>query len=564
MLTRDWINHKASVMNKADKSFKQSIDAPVVDIVEYVNGLERFLTTSSCSGRIMLINEADPEKRKNGAQFIFVSHDYVSPDSATELLSKCQVLTGNVFLKLEPLIVHIECDTLELSVHLLHLMKRESVFKHSSIVSAANQKFVVSIKAMSKLEIPVMYSDDILTDEKQLRRYLEIANERMKENFDAIARLRSVVKAGAFESLTGGLSEPILPLNYADMVPALEPSHNVSTERDEIQPERNCALPAHIGRLDHSAKFIHCLSGTRVGIIPDSNGRPVIDEAVLIFALDPKLTLIQTKSSLWILVQSTKKDGGLAFCWKRLDSDSAGGARIRCFVSSEGVITVDLNSVELNLVWTSQEKHEKVHVPTFERYGSIVKIPLQLSARQAELYREAMRAEAVVFASSPFATVTVLTSKLETLSTTYREAGVSYHVDFSCDTFSTQLVSERKRLSALVQQDESIAEIAHGVDCLGLALASSCQKITIACADPRRRASLSKSKDLNALSNLQLVADLGKDESFDRLIVSDVAVDEAEVSGLAKRFLKPGGALHVLRRRSKGKGYYIHDSVVCF
>lgn len=559
MADLDWINHKASVLNKSDKSFKQSIDAPVVDIVDHVNGLDRFLTTSSCSGRIMFINEADPGKRKNGAQFIFVSHDYVRADDADSLLVTCSSLSGNVFLKLEPLIVHIECDTLNLAVDLLHLLKKENEFKHTSIVSAANRKFIVSIKAMAKLEIPVVYGGVVMTDAMQLKRYLEIANERMKENFDAIEKLRVMVKSGLFNKLHEPVKVPAVVQSKVDMDPFLESIVSISPKTDEVISQE---LPATLS-LDDSAKCIILPDGTRVGIVPDGGDRPEISDILASYMISPTLTLLVGDRSVWILLQSEKRNGSKQFNWKRVrvtDDLSRVGLKV-LHSQSEDEVYFSINERSFRLAWTIKPVAPKIKVPSFERYGSIVKLTSLLDESVAMQYCESMKADAVVCSPDPFRNVTVLAARRNQLVTTHREAGVSYRIDFSCDTFSSQLVSERARLVDIVASSETVLEIASGVDCVGLAVAKTGCAVTIACSLDPRRALIQESANLNSFRNVQVTSSLdsASHSGVDRLIVSDPMTGEKEIMAAAKRLLKASGRLHVLRRRSGKEGFSMQE-----
>lgn len=47
---------KAQCLSKADLSRKGSVDEDVAEIVQLLNGQEQFFTTSSCSGRIILLD----------------------------------------------------------------------------------------------------------------------------------------------------------------------------------------------------------------------------------------------------------------------------------------------------------------------------------------------------------------------------------------------------------------------------------------------------------------------------------------------------------------------------
>ena len=48
---------KARVLSKVDLSRKGSVDEPIAELVSYINALEDFYTTSSCSGRLAVLQE---------------------------------------------------------------------------------------------------------------------------------------------------------------------------------------------------------------------------------------------------------------------------------------------------------------------------------------------------------------------------------------------------------------------------------------------------------------------------------------------------------------------------
>ena len=51
-------SEKARVLSKVDLSRKGSVDEPVAELVGYINSLDQFYTTSSCSGRAAVLQEA--------------------------------------------------------------------------------------------------------------------------------------------------------------------------------------------------------------------------------------------------------------------------------------------------------------------------------------------------------------------------------------------------------------------------------------------------------------------------------------------------------------------------
>ena len=50
-------SEKARVLSKVDLSRKGSVDEPCSGLVSYINSLEQFYTTSSCSGRLAILQE---------------------------------------------------------------------------------------------------------------------------------------------------------------------------------------------------------------------------------------------------------------------------------------------------------------------------------------------------------------------------------------------------------------------------------------------------------------------------------------------------------------------------
>ena len=53
----DFGPEKTRALSKVDLSRKGSVDEPIADLVDYLNSLEDFYTTSSCSGRLCVLQE---------------------------------------------------------------------------------------------------------------------------------------------------------------------------------------------------------------------------------------------------------------------------------------------------------------------------------------------------------------------------------------------------------------------------------------------------------------------------------------------------------------------------
>ena len=445
----NWERHKRNVLDKDDKSFKGSIDAPVQDLVSIINESSDFLTTSTCSGRIMLINETSKEKRKNESGFLFVSHDYVQEDEFHKIQDCLQDVSGNVFFKLEPLIVHVQCRSLNHATWLLHLMKARDQFKHSCIVSALNEKWIVSIKGMVKLEIPLVFDDVRIVDDTLLSKYIQIANTRMVENFDAIDALTRFFREG---HLLHPLADPAPQIDYRSMRPLVvsgKPTTSTLWSPSLLKiSERDFSL-------ELSGRFLTDLAtNQRIGAKPDSDGsRPSLTQYSSFRTLKDCL-VVEADGTIWVLCWSLRKPNLLDFFWLRAQSDSP-----------------DLLSIQ-DIQWVPVETPTITQFSgSYERYGKILVV-----SQKPDIHQDAWKAlckskecTAVLFrAVQSNGPLEVLFSSDENLTTEFRNNGVRYRIDFA--KFSFRPTGARERLVAEISDNESLVEICDSPNCFGIHL----------------------------------------------------------------------------------------------
>lgn len=88
------------------------MDEDVVEIVQLLNGREQFFTTSSCAGRIILLEQGmdSLEVQKQNCCWLLVSHKPCVKDDVIVALKKAN---GDAILKFEPLVLHVQCRQLQ-------------------------------------------------------------------------------------------------------------------------------------------------------------------------------------------------------------------------------------------------------------------------------------------------------------------------------------------------------------------------------------------------------------------------------------------------------------------
>jgi len=182
---KEFALHKKNALLRMDHSKKGSIDDRIKPLIELINSIPELYTTSSCSGRIMLIERRG--ERKDQAEWLFVSHDPVNPEDVLQALKKRG--TGSVWLKQENLIIHLAARSIDLANSLV-VLGNSSGFKRSGIISAG-QRIMVSIESPEGINSLVASKEEILMSEEGLRRLCSEANKRMETNFSRMARLYS-------------------------------------------------------------------------------------------------------------------------------------------------------------------------------------------------------------------------------------------------------------------------------------------------------------------------------------------------------------------------------------
>ncbi len=212
---------KNSVLSKMDKSSKGDWDEKIISLCEKINNKENYYTTSSCSGRVVLL--MDKDKKREGL-FLKVWHDLIEYEDLKEILDEVisstrpplkfpaykisqinkKLLIKNlddgragrgatnrlIKFKQEPPIFHVACRTIEDAFKILS-KARLAGFKRSGIISGGN-RFVVEIIGTEKLEFPIVGNRRLLADSEFLKLVVKKSNENLKKGWGKINELEKI------------------------------------------------------------------------------------------------------------------------------------------------------------------------------------------------------------------------------------------------------------------------------------------------------------------------------------------------------------------------------------
>ncbi|OWK05186.1 TYW3, partial [Cervus elaphus hippelaphus] len=140
-LSAEFKRWKAQCLSKVDLSRKGSVDEDVLEIVQLLNGQEQFFTTSSCAGRIILLDGSinGSEVQKQNCSWLLVTHKACVKDDVVVALRRAN---GDAILKFEPLVLHVQCRQLQ-DARILHSVAIDSGFRNSGITVGKRGKIML-------------------------------------------------------------------------------------------------------------------------------------------------------------------------------------------------------------------------------------------------------------------------------------------------------------------------------------------------------------------------------------------------------------------------------------
>uniref|UniRef100_A0A8C0P3M1 tRNA wybutosine-synthesizing protein 3 homolog n=2 Tax=Canis lupus familiaris TaxID=9615 RepID=A0A8C0P3M1_CANLF len=144
---------KAQCLGRADLSRKGSVDEGAAGLVQLLNGREQYFTTSSCAGRIVLLDGGINgfEVQKQNCCWLLVTHKPCVKDD-------------------------------------VHSVAIDSGFRNSGITVGKRGKTMLAVRSTHGLEVPLSHKGKLMVTEEYIDFLLKIANQKMEENKKRIER----------------------------------------------------------------------------------------------------------------------------------------------------------------------------------------------------------------------------------------------------------------------------------------------------------------------------------------------------------------------------------------
>lgn len=165
---------KKTIMGKIDKSREGQIDKGIRNLVNKLNQSGNYYTTSSCSGRIVILARAN---KKQETDWLLKSHDKLNYNQVKKALK--QLPKSPVWFRFEPLILHVASRSIE-DAQILVNKAREIGFKRTGIQSI--KRNIVEIASTEFIDTIIADKGKLLVDDSYLKILIKEANKKLDAN----------------------------------------------------------------------------------------------------------------------------------------------------------------------------------------------------------------------------------------------------------------------------------------------------------------------------------------------------------------------------------------------
>lgn len=166
---------------------EKDVDEDIIPLLDLINSKDDFVTLSSCSGRIAVIDIPEFGDKIN-SEFLGKWHDEVYVDDIIKAAKKGKKTT---WLITYPPIIHVACSNLASAERLMN-MANNAGFRRSGLISL--KKFVVEISSLERLELPIAISGEMILDDKVIKIMVNFANKKLLRGKEKLDKLKELIK----------------------------------------------------------------------------------------------------------------------------------------------------------------------------------------------------------------------------------------------------------------------------------------------------------------------------------------------------------------------------------
>jgi len=170
---RDFLENKKQTLQKLEVAKKQGlVDTGIIPILDLINSFDDYYTSSSCYGRIVLLEIPEIGDKKT-AKWLGKWHRKIETDEIINAFKKAN--KGLIWILAQSPIIHVLAKNLE-SADKLVKIAIGCGFKNSAFKSA-DKNIVVEVTSTERLDSPVGKDGKLFCNDEYLSLLVDIAND---------------------------------------------------------------------------------------------------------------------------------------------------------------------------------------------------------------------------------------------------------------------------------------------------------------------------------------------------------------------------------------------------
>jgi tRNA wybutosine-synthesizing protein 3 len=187
---KNFIENKKNALKKLKKAFdEKKVDEGIIPIIKIINKSENYYTSSSCFGRIVLLEIPEIGDKKE-AQFLGKWHRKIR---VNELISSIKKATnGQIWILTQSPIIHIGAKT-NIAAEKILKTAISCGFKNSGIKSIG-KKIIVEICSTERLDSPIGIDGVIFCEKDHLSLLTNISNNIIEKSTLKLLKLKDKLK----------------------------------------------------------------------------------------------------------------------------------------------------------------------------------------------------------------------------------------------------------------------------------------------------------------------------------------------------------------------------------
>ncbi|MFH1789282.1 MAG: hypothetical protein ABH834_07870 [Candidatus Altiarchaeota archaeon] len=188
-MTKGFREHKQEAVNTLQASIKVGdADEEILPLLEKINALLDYYTTSSCAGRIVVFQD-------RGGKFAsdFLGKWHLKAD-ASEVLATIKPCRGTLWFRVEPPIIHVGCESLSAAAKMMEAAQ-SSGFKRTGLQSLKDERYMLEILSTERFDAPIMKDEKMLVSEDYIGFLVGLANEKITKSREKLERLDAAIES---------------------------------------------------------------------------------------------------------------------------------------------------------------------------------------------------------------------------------------------------------------------------------------------------------------------------------------------------------------------------------